>query len=131
MFKKRKEGRILEIFKRLQRDKQTRNKLLITFAILFGLLIGYRIPIPGVNTEYMTTMFSMFEGSGIGGFFNSMTGGSFEQMSIFALSVSPYISASIVLQLMTIAFPKLEEIQKDGSVGHQKMERLHRRQRIW
>ena len=114
----------MEIFKRLGRDKQTRNKLLITIAILFGLLIGYRIPIPGVNTEYMTMMFNMLEGSGIGGFFNSMTGGSFEQMSIFALSVSPYISASIILQLATIAFPKLEEIQKDGSVGHQKMERL-------
>ena len=123
---RKKKGRknILELFRRLGKDTKTRNKLLITFGILFGLLIGYRIPIPGVDTSYMTTIFQMFEGSGVGGFFNSMTGGSFEQMSIFALSVSPYISASIVLQLATIAFPRLEEIQKDGSVGHQKMERL-------
>ena len=54
-------------------------------------------------------------------FFNAFTGGSFEQMSIFALSITPYITSSIIMQLLTIAIPKLEEMQKDGEEGRKKI----------
>jgi preprotein translocase subunit SecY len=114
----------LEILQRLKRDATTRNKLLITVAIMFAVLIGYRIPLPGINTEYLKLMNTLLGNSGIGGFIGMMTGGSMESMSIFALSITPYITASILLQLLSVVFPRLQEIQRDGSVGHQKMERL-------
>lgn len=92
--------------------------------ILFCLLIGYRIPLPGINTEYLKVLCDSLTASGIGGFVNAMTGSSFSKMSIFALSITPYITASIILQLLTVIVPRLEAMSKDGSVGHQKMERL-------
>lgn len=115
----------MEILKRLKQDKETRNKLILTMVIMFALLIGYRIPLPGINTEYLKAFSEMFSGSdGVGSFINAMTGGSFSNMSIFALSIAPYITASILLQLFSVIFPALEAMQKDGSVGRQKMERL-------
>lgn len=114
----------MEILQRLKKDAVTRNKLLATTAILFILLIGYRIPLPGINPNYLKFMLSGLTNSGMGGFLNALTGSSFAQMSIFALSITPYISASIILQLLTVAVPALERMAKDGSVGHQKMERL-------
>lgn len=110
----------------LQKDKVTRTKLLQTILILFLVQIGYRVPLPGIDTTYLKNMFTLFTGSSAGGFLNTMMGSSLSTMSIFALSISPYISASIVMQLLTVAIPRLEEIQKDGAVGHQKMERLIR-----
>lgn len=110
----------------LQKDKATRNKLLQTILILFMIQIGYRIPLPGINTEYLKSIFAMFTGNSAGGFLNMMMGNSLSTMSLFALSISPYISASIVIQLLTVAIPRLEEIQKDGAVGHKKIEKLIR-----
>lgn len=110
----------------LQKDKVTRNKLLQTILILFLVQIGYRVPLPGINTDYLKMMFSTLSGTGVGGFFNLMTGSSLSTMSLFALSISPYISASIVMQLLIVAIPRLEEIQKDGAVGHKKIEKLIR-----
>ena len=92
--------------------------------ILFAILIGYRIPLPGINTEYLKAFFSSISSSGVGGFINALTGSSMQTMSIFGLSISPYISASIILQLLTVIVPALERMSKDGSVGKQKMERL-------
>jgi preprotein translocase subunit SecY len=71
-------------------------------------------------------MFAIFTGSSAGGFLNTMMGNSLSSMSLFALSISPYISASIVMQLLIVAIPRLEEIQKDGAVGQKKIERLIR-----
>ena len=92
--------------------------------ILFTLLIGYRIPLPGIDTAYLQVIFGYIDGMQIGGFINALTGSSFASMSIFALSVAPYISASILVQLAGIVFPGIERMQKDGSVGKQKIERL-------
>lgn len=115
---------VLSFFKRIFKDTETRSKLAITISILFLLFIGYRIPLPGINPDYLTYLFSNLTNSGIGGFFNSMTGNSFSRMSIFALSVTPYISASIVTQMLAAFIPKLKEVANSGSVGKQKMEKL-------
>ena len=116
----------MSILHSLQKDKVTRNKLLCTILILFLVQIGYRIPLPGVNVTYLQNMFAIFTGSSAGGFLNTMMGNSLSSMSLFALSISPYISASIVMQLLIVAIPRLEEIQKDGAVGQKKIERLIR-----
>ena len=116
----------MSILHSLQKDKVTRNKLLCTILILFLVQIGYRVPLPGVNVDYLKSMFSMFGGTSAGGFLNTMMGSALSTMSLFALSISPYISASIVMQLLIVAIPRLEEIQKDGAVGQKKIERLIR-----
>lgn len=116
----------MDILHSLQKDKTTRNKLLKTLLILFLLQIGYRIPLPGINTEYLKNLYGVLTNSSVGGFLNAMTGSSFSSMSLFALSISPYISASIVMQLLIVAIPRLEEIQKDGALGHKKIEKLTR-----
>ena len=113
----------MELLNRLKRDKTTRKKLLITMSIMFALLIGYQIPLPGINTEYLHMLNSAFS-SGAGGIVNAITGGSFSRMSVFALSVTPYITASILLQLLTVIVPSLEKLSKSGSVGTQKMEKI-------
>ena len=114
----------MEVLQRLKKDKGTRNKLILTFIILFALLIGYRIPLPGINREYLQSFFETLTNSGVGGFVNAVTGSSLANMSIFALSVAPYITASIILQLLAVVVPSIEAMSKDGSVGRQKMKQL-------
>ena len=101
------------------KERSLKQKLLIIIAAMFFIRLGSVIPIPGVNAEYMH---SIMESSGLG-FFNMLTGNSFSQMSLFALSISPYITASIILQLLTIVFPSLEELRKDGKTGRDKIEK--------
>ena len=112
----------MELLRRLKKDAVTRKKLLITVAILFGLLIGYRIPLPGINAAYISSMLSNLNSAG--GFLNMLTGNSMQTMSIFALSITPLITASIILQLLTVIVPTLEAMSRDGSIGKTKMERL-------
>jgi len=100
--------------------KDIRNRLLFTFLMLIIIRLGSNLPIPGVNTEYFKNFFQSQAGTAVN-FFNAMTGGSFEQMSVLALSITPYITAQIIMELMTIAIPKLEELQKEGEDGRKKM----------
>lgn len=102
------------------RIKDLRKKLLYTFMMLVVVRFGSELPIPGVNTSYFADFFAKQSGDAFG-FFNAMTGGSFTSMSVFALSITPYITSSIIMQLMTIAIPKLEEMQKDGEDGRKKI----------
>ena len=101
------------------KNKSLRKKILILIGTMTLIRIGSQIPIPGVNTEYMKVI---LENSGLS-FINMMTGSSFSQMSLFALSISPYITASIVFQLLAIAVPAIEEWHKDGKTGKEKLER--------
>jgi preprotein translocase subunit SecY len=98
--------------------KDIRNKLIYTFLALIIVRLGSQLPIPGVNRDYFADWFN--QASALS-FFNAMTGGSFTTMSIFALSITPYITSSIIMQLLTIAIPKLEEMQKDGEEGRKKI----------
>lgn len=105
--------------------KEVRDRLLYTFMMLVVIRIGCCLPIPGVNPSYLHDFFSNLQNSGMG-FFNAITGGSFSSMSIFALSITPYITSSIIMQLLTIAIPKLEEMQKDGEDGRKKIAAITR-----
>ena len=78
----------MELLHRLKRDAKTRNKLLAVFAMMFLLLIGYRIPLPGINAEQIRIMMSPLLNTSAGGFLNAMMGNSLSQMSIFALSIN-------------------------------------------
>ena len=100
--------------------KEVREKLLYTFFMLVVIRLGSNIPIPGVKTDFFRNFFAQQSGDAFG-FFNALTGGSFESLSIIALSITPYITSSIIIQLMTIAIPKLEEMQNDGEEGRKKI----------
>ena len=103
--------------------KDIRNKILYTFMMLVVVRIGSLLPIPGVDTEYFSKLLSNV---GDLSFLDAFTGGSFEKMSIFALSITPYITSSIIMQLLTIAIPKLEEMQKEGEDGRKKITEITR-----
>ena len=100
--------------------KDIRKKLLYTFAMLVVIRIGSQLPIPGVETAFFKDFFAQQNNDAFG-FFNAMTGSSFTNMSVFALSITPYITSSIIMQLLTIAIPKLEEMQRDGEDGRKKI----------
>lgn len=96
-----------------------RQHLLFTFLILVVVRLGAQIPVPGVSRDVFASWFENQTASAVG-LFDMMTGGSFSQMSVFALSITPYITASIIMQLMTIVIPSLEELQRDED-GRKKM----------
>ena len=100
--------------------KEGRERLLYTFMMLIVIRIGSCLPIPGVDASFLREFFTNLQNSGMG-FVNAITGGSFSNMSLFALSITPYITSSIIMQLMTIAIPKLEEMQKEGEDGRKKI----------
>jgi len=86
--------------------KEIRSKLLFTLLCLLIVRIGCALPVPGIDRVAVKQWFDSIEGLG---FFEALTGGSLSQMSIFALNIGPYITSSIIIQLLTIVFPKLEE----------------------
>lgn len=100
--------------------KELRNKILFTFAMLVVIRIGSQLPVPGVNTSFFQNWFAS-QSNGAFSFFDAVTGGSFMNMSILALNITPYITSSIIIQLLTIAIPKLEEMQRDGEDGRKKL----------
>lgn len=102
--------------------KDIRRKLFFTFLCLIVVRVGSLIPAPGIRQEVVSSFMSTLQL----GFFDAMTGGSFTQLSIFALNISPYITASIIMQLLTIAIPKLAEMQKDGESGRKKIAEISR-----
>jgi preprotein translocase subunit SecY len=107
--------------------KDIRLKLLFTLLMLVVVRLGCQIPAPGVSQEFVKAMMgNIFGEDGVGGILGRFTGGSFEKMSIFALNITPYITSSIIMQLMTIAIPKLEEMQNDGEDGRKKIASITR-----
>ena len=111
---------MLETFRRAFGIKDIRKKIGYTFLMLIVIILGSELPTPGVNPTYIKEFFAQNTGEAFN-LFNAFTGGSFEQMSIFALSITPYITSSIIMQLLTIAIPKLEEMQKEGEDGRKKI----------
>lgn len=112
---------MLEMIKNAFRVKDIRNKILFTLFMLFVIRIGCNIPIPGVATDFFSNLIDKFNARDAFGFISTMTGGSLEQMSILALSITPYITSSIIMELLTIAIPPLEEIRKEGDEGRRKI----------
>ena len=105
--------------------KELREKILYTLMMLVVIRFGCQLPIPGIETTFFKDWFAK-QTADVFGFFNAMTGDSFSNMSIFALSITPYITSSIIIQLLTIAIPKLEEMQKDGEEGRKKIQEYTR-----
>lgn len=100
--------------------EDVRKKLIFTFLMLVIYRLGNVIPVPFMDKEIVSAIMTG-QDSGILQMLNMFSGGSLQSMSIFALSIYPYITASIIIQLLTIAFPKLEEIARDGEEGKRKM----------
>ena len=114
---------MLTTLKNAFKIKELRDKILFTFAMLVVIRIGSQLPVPGVNGDYFRNWFAA-QSSGTFSFFDAITGGSFINMSILALNITPYITSSIIMQLLTIAIPKLEEMQKDGEDGRKKIQKI-------
>ena len=116
---------MLETLRNALKVKEIRKRLLYTFMMLVVVRLGSQIPLPFVNGDTVKSITSQFS-EGAFSFFAAITGGSMENMSIFALSITPYITASIIIQLLTIAIPKLEEMQKEGEDGRKKIAAITR-----
>jgi len=116
---------MLETFRKAFQIKDIRDKIAYTFLMLIVIRIGSQLPTPGVNADYIKEFFAQNTGEAFN-LFNAFTGGSFEQMSVFALSITPYITSSIIMQLLTIAIPKLEEMQKEGEDGRKRIAAITR-----
>ncbi len=101
-----------------------RKRIGFTFLMLVVVRIGSQLPLPGVDASVVESLFASTDGAL--NFFDAITGGSFENMSVFALNITPYITSSIIMQLLTIAFPKLEELQRDGERGRKLINKITR-----
>ncbi len=116
---------MFKTFRDALKVEDIRRKLLFTFFMVVVVRIGSQIPTPGVNTAFVEEWWSNQTSTAFN-FFNTITGSSFTSMSIFALSITPYITASIIVQLLTIAIPRLEELQKEGEEGRRTINKITR-----
>lgn len=105
--------------------KEIRKKVFFTFLMLVVIRLGSQLPVPGVDRHYFSNWFAAQTGDAFN-FLDAFTGGSFLNMSILALNITPYITSSIIMQLLTIAIPKLEEMQRDGEDGRKKIASITR-----
>ena len=117
---------MLETLRNAFKIKDIRKKLFYTFMMLVVVRLGSQLPVPGVDRNYFSNWFASQQSNGAFNFFSAFTGGSFEKMSIFALNITPYITSSIIMQLLTIAIPKLEEMHRDGEDGRKKIQTITR-----
>ncbi len=111
---------MLEGFQSASRIPELRRRLLFTFGMLAVYRLGVAIPTPGIDGAAMAAFFNAQRNT-VFGFVNLLSGGALEQFSIFALGIMPYISASIILQLLTVVVPYLERLSKEGQVGQRKI----------
>ena len=116
---------MFETLKNVFRVKEMRRKLLYVIWMILVIRIGSQLPVPGVDSDFFKEWFAKNTGDAFN-FFDAFTGGSFTQMSIFALNITPYITSSIIMQLLTIAIPALEEMQRDGEEGRKKITAITR-----
>jgi len=113
-------NQFFEAFANMFRIPDLRKRILFTLAILAVYRLGAFMPTPGINTEVLTQLFEQNQGSVLG-IIDLFSGGNFSRLTIFALGIMPYITSSIILQLMTVAVPYLERLQKEGELGRRKI----------
>ncbi len=113
-------NRFIEAVKNMFRIEDLRNRVLFTLALLGVYRIGAHIFTPGINNAVLEQIFEQSKGSVLG-IFDLFSGGNFRRLTIFALGIMPYITSSIILQLMTVVFPYLERLQKEGELGRRKI----------
>src|SRR4249920_117909 len=111
---------MLSGFQNASRVPELRRRVLFTLAMLAVYRLGVHVPTPGIDRQALAAYFEQVKGT-IFGLFNLFSGGALEQFSVFSLGIMPYISASIILQLMTVVIPHLERLSKEGEVGRRKI----------
>ena len=116
---------MFESVKNAFKVKEIRNRIFFTLVMLVIIRFGSQLPVPGVNREYFANWFAQHTGDAFS-LVDAFTGGSFLNMSILALNINPYITSSIIIQLLTIAIPKLEEMQKEGEEGRKMLASITR-----
>jgi len=107
-------------FQNIFKIPELKKRILFTLALLIVYRIGVHVPVPGIDSIALSSFFKQAEGT-IFGIFNMFSGGAFEKLSVFALGIMPYISASIILQLLTVVIPHLEQLKKEGEQGRKKI----------
>jgi preprotein translocase subunit SecY len=107
-------------FQNVFKIPELKKRIFFTLALLIVYRIGVHVPVPGIDTAALASFFARAEGT-IFGIFNMFSGGAFERLSVFALGIMPYISASIILQLLTVVIPHLEQLKKEGEQGRKKI----------
>ena len=116
---------MLQTFRNAWRIEELRKKILFTLLIVLLYRLGNAVPVPFVDTKALA---DYFQASGLQntilGLVHVMSGGAFSQATIFALSIQPYINASIIIQLLTIAIPALERLAKEGDAGRKKINKI-------
>src|SRR5579864_1541313 len=112
--------KFLEALANVFRIPDLRKRVLFTLGLLAVYRLGGHIPIPGINMVRWEEIFSRQSG-GIFGFFDLFAGGNIRRLSVFALGIMPYITASIILQLLTVVVPTLEKLSKEGELGRRKI----------
>ncbi len=107
-------------FQNIFKIPELKKRILFTLALLIVYRIGVHVPVPGIDSVALASFFKQTEGT-IFGIVNMFSGGAFERLSVFALGIMPYISASIILQLLTVVIPHLEQLKKEGEQGRKKI----------
>ena len=113
-------NKLVDIIKNIYRIKELRDRILFTLGLLLVYRLGAQVVLPGVDSLALSDLSTRSDGGGLLGILNAFTGGAFANASIFALGIMPYISAAIVVQLMGVALPYLQKLQKEGESGRKK-----------
>ena len=106
--------------------EELRNKIILTLGLMVVYRLAAQVPLPGIDPTQLTGLQDTTSGNNLLGLLNAFTGGAFAQASVMALGIMPYISASIVVQLMGIAVPYLQKLQKEGESGRKKINQITR-----
>ncbi len=107
-------------FQNIFKIPELKKRIFFTLGLLIVYRIGVHVPVPGIDSVALSSFFAQAEGT-IFGIFNMFSGGAFQRLSVFALGIMPYISASIILQLLTVVIPHLEQLKKEGEQGRKKI----------
>ncbi len=116
---------MFETFRNAWKIEDLRKRLLFTLLIIVLFRLGCAVPVPFIAKEALTAWVGA-QSDSLFGYFDMLTGGSFSRASLFALSVTPYINASIIIQLLTVAIPALERLAKEGEDGRRRLTRITR-----
>ena len=118
--------KFIDTIKNVFKIEELRNRIGVTLGLLLVYRFGAQVVLPGIDSSKLAEFAGKFDAGGIGGLLNAFTGGAFANASVFALGIMPYISASIVVQLMQIAVPYLQKLQKEGESGRKKINQITR-----
>ena len=118
--------KIIEHIKNIWKITELRDRIILTMGLLVVYRFGAQVVLPGIDASKLGQLAGTFDDQGLLGLLNAFTGGAFANASVFALGIMPYISASIVVQLMGIAIPYLQKLQKEGASGQKKITQITR-----